>query len=135
MKRVPNAKLVIAVINNTNTPGYIEGLSARYAGHPRIEFTGYVPEEKIPEIFGTASFMVMPYTSATGASGVANLAAAHGVPIICSDIPDFREMSDSGGLAIKFYPVGDKDALARNMIELLDRKSTRLNSSHSQISY
>jgi len=65
---------------------------------------------------------VMPYTSATGASGVANLAAAHGVPIICSDIPDFREMSDSGGLAIKFYPVGDKDALARNMIELLENQ-------------
>src|SRR5205807_1283738 len=87
-KRVPHAKLVIAGINNTNSPGYIEGLAARYANHPRIEFTGYVPEEKIPEIFGTSSFMVMPYTSATGASGVANLAAAHGVPIICSDIPD-----------------------------------------------
>ena len=63
--------------------------------------------------------MVMPYTSATGASGVANLAAAYGVPIICSDIPDFREMGDSGGLAIKFYPVGNKAALARNMLELL----------------
>jgi glycosyltransferase involved in cell wall biosynthesis len=122
MERVPNAKLVIAGINNTNSPGYIEGLSAKYAGHPRIEFTGYVPEEKIPEIFGTASFLVMPYTSATGASGVANLAAAHGVPIVCSDIPDFREMSDSGGLAIRFYPVGDKAELARNMIELLENQ-------------
>ena len=79
-------------------------------------------EEDIPEIFGTSSFMVMPYTSATGASGVANLAAAHGVPIICSDVPDFREMGDSGGLAIKFYPVGDKAALARNMIELLQNE-------------
>src|SRR5262249_32400417 len=87
-----------------------------------IQFSGYVEEEDIPEIFGTASFMVMPYTSATGASGVANLAAAHGVPIICSDVPDFREMGDSGGLAIKFYPVGDKSALARSMIALLNNK-------------
>ena len=62
--------------------------------------------------------MVMPYTSATGASGVANLAAAYGVPIVCSDIPDFREMGDSGGLAIKFYPVGNKAALAQNMLDL-----------------
>jgi glycosyltransferase involved in cell wall biosynthesis len=120
--RIPQARLVIAGINNTNSPGYIEGLRAKYGSHPRIEFTGYVPEEKIPEIFGTASFMVMPYTSATGASGVANLAAAHGVPIICSDVPDFREMGESGGLAIKFYPIGDKNALAQNMIELLENE-------------
>jgi glycosyltransferase involved in cell wall biosynthesis len=120
--RLPNARLVIAGINNTNSPGYIEGLRAKYGSHPKIEFTGYVPEEKIPEIFGTASFMVMPYTSATGASGVANLAAAHGVPIICSDVPDFREMGESGGLAIKFYPIGDKAALAGNMIELLENE-------------
>lgn len=121
-RKVPNAKLIIAGTNNTNSPGYIEGLRAKYSSHPGIEFSGYVEEENIPEIFGTASFMVMPYTSATGASGVANLAAAHGVPIICSDVPDFREMGDSGGLAIKFYPVGDKAALARSMIELLNNE-------------
>lgn len=118
----PAAKLVIAGTNNTNSPGYIEGLHARYGGHPGIEFKGYVEEQDIPELFSTSSFMVMPYTSATGASGVANLAAAYGVPIICSDVPDFREMGDSGGLAIKFYPVGDKDALAENMLELLQNE-------------
>ena len=121
-RKVPNAKLIIAGTNNTNSPGYIEGLRAKYSSHPGIEFSGYVEEEDIPELFGTASFMVMPYTSATGASGVANLAAAHGVPIICSDVPDFREMGDSGGLAIKFYPVGDKAALAKSMIELLNNE-------------
>jgi len=118
----PRAKLVIAGTNNSNSPGYIEGLSAKYSSHPGIEFKGYVEEHDIPEMFGTSSFMVMPYTSATGASGVANLAAAYGVPIVCSDIPDFREMGDSGGLAIKFYPVGNKAALAKNMLELLQNE-------------
>jgi glycosyltransferase involved in cell wall biosynthesis len=118
----PSAKLVIAGTNNTNSPGYIEGLRARYGSHPKIEFRGYVEENDIPEMFGTSSFMVMPYTSATGASGVANLAAAYGVPIVCSDIPDFREMEDSGGLAIKFYPVGNRAALAKNMLELLQNE-------------
>ncbi|HZU31023.1 MAG TPA: glycosyltransferase [Candidatus Angelobacter sp.] len=121
-KVVPNARLVIAGINNTNSPGYIEGLREKYGSHPKIEFTGYVEEKDISDLFGTSSFMVMPYTSATGASGVANLAAAHGVPIICSNIPDFLEMGESGGLAIKFYPVGNKDALAKNMIELLQNE-------------
>jgi glycosyltransferase involved in cell wall biosynthesis len=121
-KAVPNARLVIAGINNTNSPGYIEGLREKYGRHPNIEFTGYVEEKDISDLFGTSSFMVMPYTSATGASGVANLAAAHGVPIICSNIPDFLEMGESGGLAIKFYPVGNKDELAKNMIELLQNE-------------
>lgn len=118
-KAVPNARLIIAGANNGNSPGYIESLRARHGNHPGIEFTGYVEEEKIRDIFGSSSFMVMPYTSATGASGVAHLAAQHGVPIICSDIPDFREMAENEGLAIKFYPIGDKQALARQMIELL----------------
>ena len=119
VRAVPNARLVIAGMNNGNSPGYIESLQGRHGHHPNIEFTGYVEEEDIPEIFGAASFMVMPYTSATGASGVAHLAAQHGVPIICSDIPDFREMAQSEGLAIKFYPIGNKEALANEMIRLL----------------
>jgi glycosyltransferase involved in cell wall biosynthesis len=118
-KAVPNAKLIIAGTNNGNSPGYIESLRARHGDHPGIEFLGYVQEEKIRDLFGSSSFMVMPYTSATGASGVAHLAAQHGVPIICSDITDFREMGENEGLAIKFYPIGDKEALAQQMIHLL----------------
>jgi glycosyltransferase involved in cell wall biosynthesis len=118
-KVVPNAKLIIAGTNNGNSPGYIESLRERHGDHPGIEFIGYVEEEKIRDLFNSSSFMVMPYTSATGASGVAHLAAQHGVPIICSDIADFREMGENEGLAIKFYPIGDKEALARQMIDLL----------------
>jgi glycosyltransferase involved in cell wall biosynthesis len=116
---VPNARLIIAGANNGNSPGYIESLREKHGNHPRIQFTGYVEEEQIQQIFGTSSFMVMPYTSATGASGVAHLAAQHGVPIICSDIPDFREMAENEGLAIRFYPIGNKEALAQEMINLL----------------
>jgi glycosyltransferase involved in cell wall biosynthesis len=119
VKAVPNAKLIIAGANNGNSPGYIESLRARHGDHPGIEFVGYVAEENIRDLFGSSSFMVMPYTSATGASGVAHLAAQHGVPIVCSDIADFREMAENEGLAIKFYPIGDKEALARQMIDLL----------------
>jgi len=118
-KAVPNAKLIIAGTNNGNSPGYIESLRAKHGNHPGIDFIGYVEEEKIRDIFGQSSFMVMPYTSATGASGVAHLAAQHGVPIICSDIADFREMAENEGLAIKFYPIGNKEALAQQMIDLL----------------
>jgi len=118
-KQVPNSRLIIAGTNNGNSPGYIESLREKHGKNPRIEFTGYVEEEQISELFGTATMMVMPYTSATGASGVAHLAAQHGVPIVCSDIPDFREMGENEGLAIKFYPIGNKKALGEQIVELL----------------
>ena len=116
--RMANARLVIAGANNANSPGYIESLQSATV-HPKIHFTGYVPEEKIPEIFGSASILVLPYTSATGSSGVAHLGAQHGVPIVSADVPDFREMAENEGLAIKFYPVGSEPALGTAILELL----------------
>lgn len=116
--RMPNTRLVIAGSNNPNSEGYIESLRER-TDNPRIEFLGYVPEEDIPEVFGNASVLVLPYTSAAGSSGVAHLAAQHGVPIISANVPDFREMCENEGLAIRFYPIGKKLQLAREIINLL----------------
>lgn len=118
--RLPSAVLIVAGANNGNAAGYIESLQEKYQGNPRIQFTGYVAEEQIPGLFRTASALVLPYTSATGASGVAHMAAEYGVPIVSSDIPDFREMGENEGLAIKFYQVGDKAGLASQIIELLE---------------
>jgi len=117
--QIPKTRLVIAGSNNPNSPGYVESLRERWSGNPRIEFIGYVAEENISGLFGAASVLALPYTSATGASGVAHLAAQHGVPIISADVPDFREMCENEGLAIKFYPIGDCKALATSIIGLL----------------
>lgn len=118
-EEMPDARLVIAGSNHPMTPGYVESVAERFRGSSRIKFTGYVAEEQIPELFRSASALVMPYSSATGSSGVAHLACEYGVPIICSDIPDFHEMADDEGLAIKFYENGDPDDLADNLIYLL----------------
>jgi len=119
LKRMPNCKLVIAGSNNTNAPGYIEALREKYMSNPQVEFMGYIPEEELPELFSTSSVMVLPYTSATGASGVAHLGAQYGVPIVSSDIAEFREMGENEGLAMRFFPVGDKTAMADQIVELL----------------
>jgi glycosyltransferase involved in cell wall biosynthesis len=120
VSRLPSARLVIAGTNNSNSPGYVESLREKYGGNPRITFMGYIAEENIPEVFGSSSVIALPYTSAAGASGVAHLAAQHGVPIISADVPDFLEMSENEGLAIKFYPIGDKEALAARLVALLE---------------
>jgi glycosyltransferase involved in cell wall biosynthesis len=118
--RVPNAQLVIAGGDHPKTPGYVASVAEKYKNNSRFAFTGYVPEDKIPEIFQTATVAVMPYSSAAGSSGVAHLAAAYGLPIICADISDFREMAENENLAIAFYETGNINSLADRIAELLE---------------
>src|ERR1035437_8993720 len=117
--RIPEARLVIAGSNHPQAPCYVESVAERFRDNPFITFHGYVEEEQIPDLFRTASAMVMPYSSATGSSGVAHIACEYGVPIICADIPDFREMGDDERLAIRFYKTGDPDNLANCICKVI----------------
>jgi glycosyltransferase involved in cell wall biosynthesis len=124
-KALPNAKLVIAGGNHPQAPGYVESMQIKWAAEPRIEFTGYLDEERLPDIFQSSSVAVMPYTSSTGSSGVAHLACAYGVPIICADIDDFRQMAEGEDIAIEFYRPGDAQDLARCVVEFLTNEETQ----------
>jgi glycosyltransferase involved in cell wall biosynthesis len=116
----PNARLVIAGGNHPNAAGYVESIKHKCEGLSRIEFTGYVPEESLSELFQGASMTVMPYSSSTGSSGVAHLACAYGVPIVCADLADFRQMATGEDLAVEFYQPGNARDLADCLIRLLE---------------
>lgn len=133
-ERMPNTRLVIAGSNHPMTPGYVESVAERFRDCRTIEFTGYVPEEKIPELFSSSSVVVMPYNSATGASGVAHIACEYGVPIISADIPDFREMADDENIAIDFYKTGDPENLAASLISLLENRERQQEMSEQNFS-
>ena len=115
---LPNAKLVIAGGDHPQAHGYVESMKEKYASST-IEFTGYVHENDLPDLFQSSSVAVMPYSSSTGCSGVAHLACAYGVPIVCADLPDFRQMAHGEELAIDFYRPGDAQDLARCLIQLI----------------
>jgi glycosyltransferase involved in cell wall biosynthesis len=124
--RLPNARLIIAGADHPATPGYVQSVAQEHKHDDRIEFTGYVQEEDIADLFRHASVLVMPYTSATGASGVAHLACQYGVPIISADIPDFRQMAHDEDLALDFYQTGSSADLAAELLSLLnDRERQR----------
>lgn len=126
LERVPNAKLVVAGANHHTKAGYWESIRAAQPPRLPIEFRGYVPEEAIPELFQTTSLMVMPYDSATGSSGPAHQACEYGVPIVCADVPDFKEMAENENMAIKFYKRGNPvDLAAQISAVLLDSKLER----------
>ena len=119
LEKIPNARLIVAGANHHTKAGYWESVrDAQPQGLP-IEFRGYVPEEAIPELFKSTSILVLPYDSATGSSGPAHQACEYGVPIVCADIDDFKEMAAGEGMAIRFYRKGDPDDLAEQFITIL----------------
>ncbi len=119
LQKVPNTKLIVAGANHHTKPGYWESIRASHNMGSRIEFRGYVPEEAIPDLYSTASVVVMPYDSATGSSGPAHQACEYGVPIVCADIRDFRDMAADEDMAISFYRVGDATDLADQLVAIL----------------
>jgi glycosyltransferase involved in cell wall biosynthesis len=121
--QIPNTKLVIAGCDHPIVPGYIESVAQKYRNDPRIEFAGYVPEAAIPELFRSTSLLLMPYSSSTGSSGVAHQAAEYGVPIVCADILDFREMAAHERLAIDFYEVENADSFVNRVVETLSSRA------------
>ncbi len=118
-KVVPEAQLVIAGADHPMTAGYLASVRQRYQGEPGVIFNDYVAEQDLQEMFATASLLAMPYTSASGPSGVAHQACQFGLPIVSADIPEFRDMAEEEGIAIEFYRTGDASSLARALISVL----------------
>ena len=120
LKRVPNARLIVAGANHHTRAGYWESIRDAQPSDLPIEFRGYVPEDAIPELFQSTSALVLPYDSATGSSGPAHQACEFGVPIVCADIEDFRGMVSDEDMAVRFYKIGDADDLAEQLATVLE---------------
>jgi glycosyltransferase involved in cell wall biosynthesis len=126
IKRCPEARLVIAGTDHPKTPGYLQALEQRSAHRKEISFIGYVAEEKIADLLQRSSIAVLPYTSSAGSSGIAHLACTYGVPMVASDIPDFRRLADEEGISIDFFPASDVGALAKHLTDLLGNKERQV---------
>jgi glycosyltransferase involved in cell wall biosynthesis len=119
LEKVPNARLIVAGANHHTKAGYWESIRDAQPKDLPIEFRGYVAEEAIPELFQSTSILVLPYDSATGSSGPAHQACEYGVPIVCADIDDFKEMVTRENMAVSFYRKGDADDLAERFVDIL----------------
>jgi phosphatidylinositol alpha-mannosyltransferase len=89
-----------------------------------LQFLGYVPEVDVPALFQSATVCVLPYATMAGMSGVAILAAMHGVPIVASDIAAFRAL-EREGLRMRLFHWPNADSLARTIMALLSAPDER----------
>lgn len=112
--KMPDVSLIIGGGDHPKTPGYVRSMAQQHTSD-RISFLGYVAEDAIPDLFRDASLAVMPYTSSAGSSGVAHLAAQYSVPVIASDIRDFRELAAHEKVAIRFFTPGNANSLVQQL--------------------
>jgi len=118
-REFPMTELVIAGGDHPKTTGYVQGIADRVKDNTSIRFMGYVPEEALPDLFRTASFTVLPYTSSAGSSGVAHLACQYGLPILAPRIEDFVELAEQEQVSMEFFPPNDVASLAEHMLNFL----------------
>jgi len=77
----------------------------------------YQPVERVAELMGTATVVVLPYRSAT-ASGVLQVAYAFARPVVASAVGALGEDVEDGTTGL-LVPPNDPPALARALIKLL----------------
>jgi glycosyltransferase involved in cell wall biosynthesis len=122
----PEARLVVAGTDHPKTPGYLKSVQKKFPARKEVSFIGYVSEEDVSQLLQRSTVAVLPYTSSAGSSGIAHLACTYGVPIVASDIPDFRRLAEEEGLAIDFFPVGDVPQLAEHLVDLLQNRERQV---------
>jgi phosphatidyl-myo-inositol alpha-mannosyltransferase len=94
-----------------------ERLRSRFAGDPRVEWLGRVPdEEKIARLRGAAVFCA-PSLGGESFGVVLLEAMAAGTPVVASDLPGYRAVS--GSTSARLVRPGDRDALSAALADVL----------------
>jgi len=114
-----DVEVVVAGTDSHNAVGYLEGVKEKYRDLQGVSFTGYVSEEDVPRVFGSANAAVFPYTSTTGSSGVLHQAGSYGCPVVLPDIGDFAEVVRDEGFEAATFDAGDAGDLARALRAML----------------
>lgn len=111
-----NIALIVAGNSHPNYPRYLDTL--RKTAPSNTRFLGYIPEERLAELFESSDVVVLPYLTATGTSGVFHMACGYGKPVVASDLPEIRELVEGGASAL-LTPSGDADSLRNAVLEVL----------------
>lgn len=92
-------------------------LRARYRGDPRIVWLGQVSEATKLDLLHRSSVLCAPSRHGESFGIVLLEAMAAGLPVVASDLPGYREVSNGG--AARLVPPDDATALARELIRVL----------------
>ena len=93
------------------------GLVDQLGLHDRVDLRpGYLPAQRIPDLFASVDALVLPYRSATASQHVA-LANRHRLPVVATRVGNFPDVIDDGVDGLLCAP-GDIADLTRALREL-----------------
>jgi glycosyltransferase involved in cell wall biosynthesis len=117
--RCPGATLTIAGSDHARFPGYLGSVRATANRQSGLRWRGPQAEAALPALFADSTLVALPYLATTGSSSVMFRAAAHGRPLLVSDLPDLRVAAAEANLRVNFAPPGDAEAWGERLAALL----------------
>lgn len=118
-------KATIAGTDNPNVKGYLDGVKEKYYGMKNVEFTGYVPEEKVEGIFKESTFVIFPYTTTTGSSGILHQAGSYARACILPKIDDLERVVEEEGYGGAYFETDNAQSLANAVAHLIEHPNER----------
>jgi glycosyltransferase involved in cell wall biosynthesis len=126
-KRFPeyNFSATVAGTDNPNVKGYLDQVKEKYQNMENLEFTGYVPEEKVAELFQSCTYAIFPYTTTTGSSGILHQAGSYARACILPKIDDLERIVEEEGYAGAFFEVENAESMADAISSLINDPEQR----------
>ena len=118
-------KATIAGTDNPNVKGYLESVKARYAGMSNLVFTGYVAEEDVATIFKESTFVIFPYTTTTGSSGILHQAGSYARACVLPKIDDLERVVEEEGYGGAYFEKDNAQSLANAVAYLMEHPEER----------
>ena len=126
-KKYPNLKFTstIAGTDNPNVTNYLNSVKEKYKYLSNIDFTGYVAEEDVEQVFKKSTFVVFPYTTTTGSSGILHQAGGYARACVLPKIDDLERVVEEEGYAGAYFKTNDANSLAEAISGLIDNPTER----------
>ncbi len=121
-KNYPELEFIatIAGTDNPNVKGYLEGVKEKYSDMKNMFFTGYIPEEKVADIFHESAFVIFPYTTTTGSSGILHQAGSYARACILPKIDDLERVVEEEGYGGAYFETDNAQSMANAVAHLIE---------------
>lgn len=120
-----NGRLV--AVGDGELRGSLERKAMELNVDQKVQFEGYIPDERLSDYYRAADVFVLPSISSGEAFGIVQLdAMAHGVPVVNTSLPTgvpFVSQHEVTGLTVE---PKDSDALASAMNRLVENREYRI---------
>ncbi|MDR0265468.1 MAG: glycosyltransferase [Sphingobacterium sp.] len=125
--KYPEYKFIatIAGTDNPNVKGYLKSVEQRYNGIEDLVFTGYIAEEDVAKIFQDSTFVIFPYTTTTGSSGILHQAGSYARACILPKIDDLERVVEEEGYSGAFFETDNPVSMAEAVTYLLQNPEER----------